>query len=125
MKHKLAADGDYTLRDFYKKVFKIRNSFPALKYGGVESISNIWKSGDNIYAYLRSCKFESIIVAVNLLNRVAVSMLDLSFLAKRAVLYDELNNEEFTVNDPDKFRISVPAYGARILMRKDEADNYE
>jgi hypothetical protein len=39
-----------------------------------------------------------------------------------AIFYDELNNEKFSVNDPDNFRISVPAYGARILMRKDKAD---
>ncbi len=112
--------GDYKLRDFYKKVFKIRNSHLALKYGEAESIFNIWKSGDNIYAYLRSYENESAIVVINFLNREAVSMLDLSYLAKGAVLYDELNNEEFTVEEPDNFRISVSAYGARILMRKDK-----
>ncbi|GEM_PF-1724580 len=116
------ANGDYSLSDFYKKVFKIRNSHPALKYGGAESISNIWKSGDNIYAYLRKYENESAIITVNLLNREAVSTLDLSFLPRGAVLYDELNNEEFTVNDPDNFRISVSAYGEKILMRKNRPE---
>ncbi len=103
--------------NFYKKVFSVRARSRALKYGAIE---NIGKAGDNIYVYLRSYKNESVIVAVNFLNREVVSILDLSFLPKSVVLYDELNNEEFTVEEPDNFRISVSAYGARILMRKDK-----
>ena len=106
-------NGDYELREFYKKVFKIRNSNNALKYGTIE---NVWKSGDNIYAYLRKYENESVIVMVNFLNKQATSILNLSFLPKGTILHDELNNETFIVNAPRNFRISVPAYGSRILV---------
>ncbi|MCG2811453.1 MAG: alpha-glucosidase C-terminal domain-containing protein [Candidatus Aminicenantes bacterium] len=107
-----------SVRDFYKKVFSIRSQNPALKYDGKESISNIWKSGDNIYAYLRGYEKEKVIVTINFQNKEAISYLDLSFLNKGTVLYDELNNEELSVNEPSNFKISVPAYGSRILTIK-------
>ena len=44
------ANGDYELRDFYKKMFEIRSNCNVLKYC---SVSNAWKSGGNIYAYMR------------------------------------------------------------------------
>ena len=43
------ANGDYELRDFYKKMFEIRSNCNVLKYC---SVSNAWKSGGNIYAYM-------------------------------------------------------------------------
>ncbi|RLG53675.1 MAG: hypothetical protein DRN95_09285, partial [Candidatus Hydrothermarchaeota archaeon] len=100
-------------RAFWRKVLNIRNSNNALKYG---SISNVWKSGDNVIAYLREYEDEKIIVVVNFLNKPAVSTLNLSFLAKGTVLYDELNNEEFIVDNPTSFKISIPRYGSRILV---------
>jgi len=106
-------EGNYELREFYKKVFKIRNRHNALKYGSIE---NVWKSGDNTYAYLRKYENESVIVVINSLNKQATSILNLSFLPKGSILYDELNNETFIVNNPDNFRISIPAYGSRILI---------
>ena len=110
------ANGDYELREFYKKVFEIRNNNNALKYG---SISNVWKSGDNTYAYLRNYEDERVIVVINFLDKKATSTLDLSFLDKGTVLHDELNNENFVVDDPNKFEISVRAYGSRILVLED------
>ena len=108
-------NGDYELRDFYKKVFKIHNENNALKYG---SISNVWKSGDNTYAYQRSYKDEKVIVVINLLNKKATSSLDLSFIDKGTVLVDELSGESFTIDNPGNFQIYVPEYGARIFTRK-------
>jgi len=102
-------------RTFWKKVLNIRNSNNALKYG---SISNAWKSGDNTYAYLRSYEDEKVIVVINFLNKTATSTLNLSFLPKGTVLYDELNGEIFNVNEPGNFKISIPKYGSRILTLK-------
>ena len=109
------AHGDYKLREFYKKVFNIRNSNNALKYG---SITNAWKSGDNTYAYLREYEDEKVIVVINFLDKTATSTLNLSFLPKGTVLYDELNDETFNVNEPGNFKISIPKYGSRILTLK-------
>jgi len=99
--------------NLYKKLLKIREKSRAIKDGEIE---NVWKSGDNVIAYLRKYENESVIIIINFLNRTAVSTFNLSFLPKRTVLYDELSDETFIVNDPSNFRISVPAYGARILV---------
>jgi len=107
------ANGNYELREFYRKVFNIRNSNNALKYGSIE---NVWKSGDNTYAYLRDYEDEKVIVVINFLNKTAVSTLNLSFLPNGTVLYDELNGETFNVNEPGNFKISIPRYGSRILV---------
>jgi len=108
-------EGNYELREFYKKVFEIRNSHPALKYG---TISNVWKSGDNTYAYLRESEDEKVITVINFLNKEAASILDLSFLENGTILYDELNDEAFVIDDPSNFEISIPADGSRILVLK-------
>jgi len=55
-------DKSSDLWQFYKKVFVIRNSSNALKYGGIK---NVWESGDNTYAYLRDYGDEQVIVAIN------------------------------------------------------------
>nr|MCR5854103.1 alpha-glucosidase C-terminal domain-containing protein [Thermodesulfobacteriota bacterium] len=102
-------------RAFWKKVLNIRNRSDALKYGTIE---NVWKSGDNTYAYLREYKNEKVVVVINFLNKRAVSTLNLSFLTKGTILYDELNNEKFIVDDPSNFKISLPAYSSRILILK-------
>ena len=102
-------------RAFWKKVLNIRNRSNALKYGTIE---NVWKSGDSIYAYLREYENEKVIVVINFLNKQATSILNLSFLSKGTILHDKLNNETFIVNKPSSFKISVPAYGARILVLK-------
>lgn len=101
-------------RDYWSKVLNIRNSNNALKYG---DIKNVWKSGDNIYAYSRTYENETVIIAINFSSKAAVSILSLPF-KKGTILHDEINNEGFTVNDPVSFNISVPAYGARILIIK-------
>ena len=102
-------------RAFWKKVLNIRNNNDALKYGTIE---NVWKSGDNTYAYLRRYENESVVVVINFLDNPAVSILNLSFLPKETILYDELNNESFIVDEPSNFEISVPRYGSRILTVK-------
>lgn len=107
------ANGDYELRNFYKKVFEIRNNYVALKYG---SLDRVWKSGDNIYAYMRSYEDEKVVVIINFLDKDAKSKIDISFIDKGTILYDALNNEKFIVNDPNNFEISVPAYGSRIFV---------
>jgi len=91
------AGGDYELRDHYKKVFNLRNNNNALKHG---SITNVWKSGDNTFAYLREYENEKAIVVINFSDKVATSTLDLSFLDKGTTLHDELNNEDFIIDEP-------------------------
>ncbi|MCK4809904.1 MAG: alpha-glucosidase C-terminal domain-containing protein [Candidatus Omnitrophica bacterium] len=93
----------------------IRGKSNALKYGSIE---NVWESGDNTYAYLREYEDEKVIVVMNFLNREAISYLDLSFFPKGTVLYDELNNERFTVSNSSNFKISIPKHGSRILTEK-------
>ncbi|MBU4246028.1 MAG: alpha-glucosidase C-terminal domain-containing protein [Nanoarchaeota archaeon] len=107
-------NGDYGLRDFYKKVFSIRNSSSALKYG---DIKNVWKSGDNIYAYSRAYENETVIVVINFNGKQVESVLDIPF-PNGTRLKDELNGEIFTVSDSANFKITVPAYGSRILTVK-------
>lgn len=109
------ANGNYELRNFYKKVFGIRKTNNALKYG---TISNVWRSGDNIYAYLRSYDDDKTVVILNPMNKEGTSTLDLSFLNKGDTLFDELNDEKFVVDNPDNFKITVPAYGSRILVKQ-------
>jgi len=109
-------DGDYELRDFYKKVFEIRRDSPSLKYG---NLSNVWKSGDNTYAYLRSYKDNNVVIILNFQNKEFKSTLDLPFKVG-STLDDVLNNENFKVDNPSNFEISVPAYGARIMVLQKE-----
>jgi hypothetical protein len=100
-------------RAYWKKVLGIRNNSSALKYGTIE---NVWKSGDDTYAYLREYEDEKAIVVINFLDKKATSYLDLSFLPEGTVLYDELNDKRFVVDTPENFKISVPKYGSRILV---------
>ena len=101
--------------NLYKKLLKIRKEYRAIKEGEIE---NVWEEGDNVIAYLRKYKDEKVIVVVNFLNKQATSTLNLSFLSKGTILYDELNDETFNVNEPSNFKIFVPAYGSRILVLK-------
>ncbi len=108
-------NGDYQLREFYKRVFNIRNSNNALKYGDIQ---NIWKSGDNTYAYSRTYDDERVVIVINFNGKEVTSVLDVPY--KRGDrLKDKLSDEIFTVVDPTNFRVSVPAYGSRILMLKE------
>ena len=103
--------GDNEL-EFYKKVFQIRNSSNALKFGSIESV---WRSGDAIYAYLRSYQGENVVVAINFQKNTATSVLSLPF-ASNTVLYDALNDEMFKIDDPDNLEILVPGNSSRILV---------
>lgn len=104
--------GDYELSNFYKKIINFRNSSNAIKYG---DIKNIWKSGDNTLAYSRTYENETAVVVINFSGKQAESVLSLPFKSG-TMLVDELNNENFTVSDPSSFKVSVPAYGAKILI---------
>jgi len=104
--------GNYELRNFYQKVFEIRNNNDALKYG---SISNVWKSGDSTYAYLRSYEDDNVVVVINFQGKTVSNILNLPF-ESGITLYDELNDETFVVHDTSNFQISIPAYGSRILV---------
>ncbi len=102
------------LWQFYKKVLNIRNSSNALKYG---DIKNVWKSGDNIYAYSRTYENQTTIAVINFNGRQVDSVLNIPF-SSGAQMTDQLSGESFTINDPANFRISVKAYGSRILTAK-------
>lgn len=98
----------------WKKVLNIRNFNNALKYG---DIKNVWKSGDNIYAYSRTYGNETVIVIINFNSKQAESVLDIPF-DKGTQMTDELSGETFNVGDPINFNINVPAYDSRILTIK-------
>ncbi len=104
-----------SIKDFYKKVFSIRSQNPGLKYGTIE---NIWKSGDNIYAYLRSYENNKVIVILNFQNKEATSVINIPQIAEGALLKDELSGETLTLSNPANFEIKIPAYGAKILVLK-------
>lgn len=101
-------------KDHWKKVLNLRNSSNSFKYG---DIKDIWRSGGKTYAYSRTYQGETAIVIINFSGKTAISVLNLPFKSG-IILSDELNNEEFTVSDPSSFKVSVPAYGARILIIK-------
>lgn len=106
-------NGDHELRNFYKKVFRVRNTNKALKCGTIE---NVWKAGDSSnYAYLRSCEDDKVVVVINFNNETVSNTLNLPF-ESGVVLHDELNDESFRVNDPNNFKITLPTYGSRILV---------
>ncbi len=102
------------LYQFHKKVFSIRSSHAALKYGDIQ---NVWKSGDNTFAYSRTYEDETVVVVINFKGKQATSVLNVPF-NKGDILKDELSGEEFTVSDPNNFRISTPTYGSGILTLK-------
>ena len=108
------AGGNNGLRDFYKKVFAIRNSSDALKYG---DIKNVWKSGDNTFAYSRTYEKETAIVVINYQRKAVSSGLNIPF-PKSTKMIDELSGEMFTIDNPSDFKITIPAYGSRILVIK-------
>ena len=100
-------------REQWKNVLNIRNSNNALKYG---DIKNVWKSGEKIFAYSRNYEGDAVVVAINFNGKDTVSYLDLSFLKKGNTLHDKLSSEVLTVDSPQDFQISIPAYGSRILI---------
>ncbi|MFQ6054373.1 MAG: alpha-amylase family glycosyl hydrolase [Methanosarcinales archaeon] len=114
---------DNELRDFYKKVFKIRKENDALKYG---NISNVWNSGNKTYAYLRSYNNNHVVTVINFYNYSVSSTLNLSVgdmeIDPNALytLYDMLNDEYFIVKGMElsNYEVNLPAYGARILVLK-------
>lgn len=106
--------GDYSLKDYYKKVFIVRNSSNAFKYGDTK---DVWKSGDNTIAYSRTYENETSVVIINFGSKIATSILNMP-VENGTMLKDELLGETFTVTDAGNFRISVPGYGARILTVK-------
>jgi len=108
------AQGNHGLKKFYETVFLTRNTNNALKYG---DIKNVWKSGDNTYAYSRTYENETAVVLINFQEKAATSFLNLPFNAGTA-LEDELSGETFVVKTPNNFEISMPSYGSRILTIK-------
>ncbi len=110
----LKYDTSLDLWKFYSKALNLRNSSSALKYG---EIKNVWKSGDNTYAYSRTYENETVIIMINFDDKQAESVLNISF-SSGVQLKDELTSETFIVSDPANFKVSVSAYGARILMLK-------
>lgn len=105
-------NGNDLLRNFYKKVLTIRNSSNAIKYGFVE---DIWKSGDNIYAYSTIYGEDKVVVLLNFRETQTTSVLNTPF-KNGDIIVDQLSGETFDVTDPTNFGISVPAYNSRILM---------
>lgn len=108
-------DTNSDLWQFYSKVLNIRNSNNALKYG---EIKNIWKDGDNVYAYSRTYGNETVVVVINFGDLQTTSILDMPF-KKGDMLKDELSGESFTITNAANFQIYVSAYGSKILSLKE------
>lgn len=101
--------------NLYKKLLSIRGKFDALKKGSIE---NMWKEGDNAYAYMREYGNEKVFVALNFQAKEISVILELP-VKNGSTLYDLLNEERFRVNDSANFKVDLPAYGARILTLED------
>ena len=99
-------------RGHWEKILNIRNNNNALKYGSME---NVWKSGENTYAYSRTYEDENVVIIINFNDKQATSTLNIPFKTGDT-LKDELSGETFKVTDSNNFQISVPAYGSRILV---------
>jgi glycosidase len=103
---------DESLREFYKRVLEARASSKSLKYGTIKSV---FKSGDEIIAFIRSYKEEEVLVVINLSDKETKSGLRVPF-STNAELFDELSGERFVVGDPQTFEISLSPYSSRILV---------
>ena len=104
-------NGDYTLRDFYKKILSIRNSSNAIKHGIAK---DIWKSGNNIYAYSMTYEEENVIILLNFSDIQTTSSINIPF-KNGDLIIDRLSEETFIINDPSNFIINIPPYSSRIL----------
>ena len=104
--------------NLYKKLLKIREEYKAIKEGEIE---NVWKGGDNVIAYLRKYEDEKVVVVVNFQNRSVKAFLKIPF-EKNKILYDLLNNQQFLIDDPDNFAITLAPYEARILVKLKRLD---
>ena len=108
-------EGDHEFNEFIKRLLQIRNGNNALKYGSIE---NVWKGGDNAYAYMREYGNEKVFVVLNLQAKENSVVLDLP-VENGSTLYDLLNKERFVVNDSTNFKVDLPAYGARLFTLED------
>jgi len=104
--------------NLYKKLLKIREEYKAIKEGEIE---NVWEGGDNVIAYLRKYEDEKVVVVVNFQNRSVKAFLKIPF-EKGAILYDLLNNQRLSIDDPDNFAITLAPYEARILVELKRLD---
>lgn len=102
----------------WKQILKIRNNSKCLK-DPHSTIRNVWKSGNEIIAYLRTNGIENYIITINFSNIGRVSTLNLTSLNLNAGTYliDQLSGQTFTIKDPSNFNISISAYGSRILSK--------
>jgi len=106
---------DPGIRDFSRAVLSLRALNPALREG---NLINVWKAGDNVFAYLRRHKEEIAVVVVNLRPKPAACTVNLP-LKRGDVLFDALTDgETFSITDTENVEIAVPACGSRILLIK-------
>ena len=101
--------------NLYKKLLRIREKFKAIKQGAIESV---WKGGDNVIAYMRKYEDEKVVIVANFQGKSVTSTLKIPF-EKGEVLYDLLNDQQFLIDNPNNFEVTLPPYGVRILVRKE------
>ncbi len=102
---------DESVESFFRKVFSIRSKHPALRRG---TVLNAWESGDAVYAYSRIAEKDKAVVVLNFSSTAAASVLDVPFTGES--VKDELSGETYAVPKSGKLKVSVPAYGSRILV---------
>jgi len=115
--------GDKELEAFYTQVLKIRSENKALQEGDID---DVWKGGDNVIAYLRSCRGSQVITAVNFSPQPARSTLAVPVdksgikLESQYLLRDETDNETFIRKGRDlqNLELDLPAYGCRVISVK-------
>lgn len=110
-----AADRD--LQAFYKSVVRARATNHALESG---EIANVWKSGDNAVAFLRSAQGSRVLVALNFGPRPVRFTVSVHATGP-ATVRDELSGAEarHSAANLDALELDLEPYGYRVLSIAD------
>jgi len=115
------ADGDYTIRDFYRRLFHIRQKLDALRYGELISVGS---NKEKVFSFVRRYRDEIVIVAINFLEEELTVDLEIPLNELKIqpegkyILYDILNDEEFSVEGESlkNYKLKMLPYQSRILV---------
>ena len=102
-------EADYNLRNFYKKLIKIRKESKVLQKGDYQSF--IIDEAKNIYSFKRKLNSKEIIVIIN--NNPEKR--EFNFESKKTSYKDLLTKKVFENNKGDKISLMLDAYQGLIL----------
>ena len=100
--------------DLYKKLIEIKEEHLCLQKDSIEN-ALIYPDTAKLIAYNRWYKNEVATIVVNLNDEPFDCILKTRF-EKESTVYDMINNESFTVDNPDSLSITISQKSARILI---------